>query len=121
MAKRVLIIEDEHNIAKAEELILKDYEVHIAADGEEGLKKAKELKPDLIVLDLMLPKRGGYDVCYQLRQDDELKNIKVLMVTAKNQAIDEDKGMLVGADDYLMKPFEPVELKFLVQRLLNEK
>ena len=120
MKKSVLIIEDEENIAKAEGLILGDeFKIHYAKDGADGLKKAKKIRPDLIVLDLMLPKRGGYDVCYTLRQDDTLKNIKILMVTAKNLPIDEDKGMLVGADYYITKPFEPEELLDSVNRLLK--
>ena len=120
MKKKVLIIEDEQNIANAEMLILKEeYEVHHAPDGEKGLKMIRELKPHLIVLDLMLPKRGGYDVCYHLREDDKLAGIKVLMVTAKNQEIDKEKGFMVGTDDYLTKPFEPEELLSRVQKILN--
>ncbi len=120
MKKDVLIIEDEKPIAEAEAIILEEhFNVHYAYDGEEGLKKAKELKPDLIILDLMLPKRGGYDLCYTLRQDPEFRDIKIVMVTAKNQAIDEDKGMLVGADDYIMKPFEPQELLYVVRQVLS--
>lgn len=122
MAKKdVLIIEDEPNIAKAEALILEDdFNIHHAYDGEEGLKLAKKIKPALIILDLMLPKRGGYDICYNLRQSKELKNTKIIMVTAKNQDIDEDKGMLIGADDYLMKPFEPEELIHIVNQVMSE-
>ncbi len=121
MKKNVLIIEDEENIAKAEELILQDnFNVIIANDGEQGLKKAKEIIPDLIILDLMMPNRGGYDVCYHLRQDDELKHIKILMVTAKDQQIDEDKGMLVGANEYLTKPFEPEDLLNLALTLTKD-
>ena len=118
--KKVLIIEDEPNIAEAEKLILNDhFNVHIAEDGENGLKLAKKLKPDLIILDLMLPKRGGYDICFHLRQDDELKNVKVLMVTAKNQPVDKDKGLLVGTDGYLTKPFEAEELLNRVRTLIK--
>ena len=120
--KSVLIIEDEKAIAKAEALVLEDeFNIHHAFDGTEGLKKAKKIKPDLIILDLMLPKRGGYDLCYTIRQDRDLKNIKIVMVTAKNQEVDEDKGMLVGADDYITKPFEPEELLHIVRQVLNEK
>ena len=116
--KNVLIIEDEENIAKAEGMILgNDFNVHFANDGEIGLKKAKEIKPHLIVLDLMLPGRGGYDICYHLRQNEETKNIKILMVTAKNQQIDEEKGVMVGADEYLTKPFEPDQLLSLAKKL----
>ena len=118
--KTVLIIEDEHNIAEAEKLILQDeFKVHVANDGETGLKLAKQLKPDLIVLDLMLPGRNGYDVCYALRENDELTKIKVLMVTAKNQKLDEDKGLFIGADHYLTKPFDPDQLKSKVKELLK--
>src|SRR3989344_1049922 len=120
MKPTVLIIEDEPNIAEAEKLVLEDhYQVHIASDGEEGLAKAKILIPDLIVLDLMLPKRGGYDVCFHLRQDDKLKGIKVLMLTAKAQEIDQDKGILVGTDLYMTKPFEADELLTNVRSLLK--
>ena len=118
--RKVLIIEDEKNIAQAQKLILEDlYDIEVAYDGEEGLQKAKQLRPDLIVLDLMLPNRGGYDICFNLRQDDELKHVKVLMVTALNQAIDKDKGEMVGTDEYLTKPFEPEQLLNAVKRLLQ--
>jgi len=119
MKKKVLIIEDEENIAKAEGLILGDkFDIHYAKDGEEGLEKVKQIKPDLIILDLMLPNRGGYDVCFNIRQDEELKDIKILMVTAKNLPIDEDKGVLVGTDAYLTKPFEPEQLLEEVNKLI---
>lgn len=118
--KKVLIIEDEETIAKAEGLILEDaYDIHYASDGDEGYQKVKDIKPDLIVLDLMLPNRGGYDLCFHIRQDDDLKDIKILMVTALSQDIDKDKGSMVGADDYLTKPFEPTELRNKVNKLLE--
>ena len=117
--KTILIIEDEKHIAQAQALILGDlYNIHHAYDGDTGLELTKKLKPDLIVLDLMLPNRGGYDVCFNIRQDDELKNTKILMVTALNQSIDQDKGILVGADNYLTKPFEPDDLLSAVRKLL---
>ena len=118
--KSVLIIEDEENIANAQRLILEDdYDVSVAYDGETGLAKIRKHKPDLIVLDLMLPNRGGYDVCFNMRQDPELQDIKVLMVTALNQAIDKDKGVMVGTDAYLTKPFEPAQLLDAVRKLLS--
>ena len=118
--KKVLIIEDEANVARAEQLILQDhFQTHIAGDGETGLEMAKKIMPDLIVLDLMLPKRGGYDLCFNLRQDNALKAIKILMVTAKNQQIDKDKGLMVGADDYLTKPFDTSQLLERVHKLLK--
>lgn len=118
--KSVLIIEDEQNIADAQRMILEDsYSVSVAYDGESGMDKLKKIKPDLVVLDLMLPNRGGYDVCFSLRQDPELQHTKVLMVTALNQPIDEDKGVMVGTDAYLTKPFEPAQLLDAVRKLLS--
>ena len=121
MKKSVLIIEDDENIAKAEELILmSDFNVHIAKDGEEGLKKAEEIKPDLIVLDLMLPNIGGIEVCKKIREHEQLKDTKIVMVTAKDQRKDELKGMGTGADDYIMKPFEADELIHVINQVLNK-
>lgn len=120
MKKKVLIIEDEQNIANAQALILGEaYEVHHAFDGDEGLKKARQLRPHLVILDLMLPKRNGYDVCFNLRQNPSLKNTKIVMITAKNQKIDEDKGMFIGADSYITKPFEPEQLLDVVGQLMK--
>lgn len=122
MRKKVLIVEDEDNIAKAEALILgDDFDIHYAADGRTALVKAQEIIPDLIILDLMLPVRGGYDVCFHIRQNDKLKDTKIVMVTAKNTRHDEDKGMFIGADDYLTKPFEPDELRHVVRQALGTK
>lgn len=121
MKKKVLIIEDEQNIANAQALILGEtYEVHHAFDGDEGLKKARQLRPHLVILDLMLPRRNGYDVCFNLRQNPLLKNTKIVMITAKNQKIDEDKGMFIGADSYITKPFEPEQLLGVVGQLMNQ-
>jgi DNA-binding response OmpR family regulator len=123
MAKKrqsILIIEDEANIANAQKLILgEDYNVSVAYDGETGIQKIHELKPNLIVLDLMLPNRGGYDVCFNVRQDPALKGTKILMVTALNQAVDKQKGVMVGTDAYLTKPFEPHQLLDAVRKLLS--
>ena len=115
--KKVLIIEDEGHIAQAQAIILQEnFDVHIASDGDQGLDLAKKIKPHLIVLDLMLPQRGGYDLCFHVRQDKSIADTKILMVTAKNLQSDRDKGVLVGADDYLTKPFEADDL---LTRALN--
>ena len=119
--KNILIIEDEENIAKAQEIILQEhFKIHHARDGEEGLEKAKELKPDLIILDLMMPKMDGIEVCKSIRADSEMGATKIVMVTAKDKTIDEVKGMETGADDYIMKPFEADELLHVVHQTLNE-
>lgn len=118
--KRVLIIEDEVNIANAQKMILSDeFNVSVAYDGDSGLEKIRALKPDIVVLDLMLPNRGGYDVCFSMRQDPELRDIKVLMVTALTQQVDKEKGVMVGTDAYLTKPFEPDQLLNAVRKLLS--
>ncbi len=121
MKKKVLIIEDEENIARAQELILSEkFSVVIAKDGADGLNKARNLKPDLIILDLMLPKINSIEICRRLRADNYLRDTKIVMVTAKNQPADELRGMETGADDYIMKPFEPEELMYVVNQVLKQ-
>ena len=120
MKKVALIIEDERNIAKAQAMILEEqYDIHHAFDGDEGLKKAEELIPHLIILDLMLPKRNGYDVCFNIRQNKKLNDTKIVMVTAKNQKLDIDKGNFIGADVYITKPFDPDELLNAVEQAMK--
>ncbi|MEK6964398.1 MAG: response regulator [Nanoarchaeota archaeon] len=118
MKKKVLIIEDDPNIAEAERLILeKEFEVFMAHDGSAGLSLCKEIMPDLIILDLMLPKLSGFEVCKMLR--DEGFDKKIVMVTAKTEPRNEIFGMDLGADDYIMKPFEPQELLHVVHQVLK--
>jgi len=88
-------------------------------DGNQGYELAKKHLPDLIVLDLMLPKRGGYDLSFSFRQDENLKNTPILMVTALSQEIDKKKGQMVGANHYMTKPFEADEFLDKVRSLLN--
>lgn len=119
--KKVLIIEDEKNILEAQAIILGDeFRVIKAINGDEGYELAKKHLPDLIVLDLMLPFRGGYDLSFHFRQDEKLKDTKILMVTALSQEIDKKKGKMVGANYYMTKPFEPEEFLSKVKELLSE-
>jgi len=106
---KILIIEDEEAIADLEKdyLELSDFTVEIAADGIEGERKALEGEYDLVVLDLMLPGKDGFEVCRSIR---EKKNIPVIMVSAKKDDIDKIRGLGLGADDYMTKPFSPSEL-----------
>ena len=121
MKKSIVIIEDDVNIARAEELILQNnFDVHVAHDGEQGLNLIKEKKPDIVVLDLMLPKLHGFEVCKRIRQDSDITKTKIVMVTAKNEERDEARGMNLGADDYIMKPFEPIELMHVVNQVLKQ-
>ena len=106
---KILIIEDEQAIAELEKdyLELSGFEVEIASDGNDGLKKALESEQDLIILDLMLPSVDGFEICKQVR---EKKNTPIIMVSAKKEDIDKIRGLGLGADDYMTKPFSPSEL-----------
>ena len=105
MAKKILVVDDEFNVVKLLELILKDkgYEVIVAADGSEALEKTYKEKPDLIILDVMLPKIDGYEVCSKLRADENFKDLPVVLLTGLGMDI--KKGMELGAVSYIGKPF----------------
>jgi DNA-binding response OmpR family regulator len=117
--ERILVVEDELPMRQALEDVLagEDYRVLTAADGERGLQRALEEKPDLILLDIMMPKLDGYAVCAELRR---LSNpVPILMLTAKGQVEDRVTGLDAGADDYLVKPFSTEELLARVRALLR--
>lgn len=119
--KRILLVEDEKDMAYAVTLQLeaKGYEVITASDGREGLDKAHTRKPDLIILDLMLPKLDGYKVCRMLKFDNKYKDIPIILFTARAQESDKKTGKEVGADAYITKPFEPSVLLGTISELLN--
>ena len=116
---RILIIEDEESIRMAleDDLKLEGYAVSSAEDGLQGLSLAKQRGHDLIILDIMLPKMDGFEVCRELRQSGV--NVPILMLTAKSQEIDKVLGLELGADDYVTKPFSPRELLARVKALLR--
>jgi len=112
MTKKVLIVDDEVHIRALLEQTLEDLadagvELFVAQDGEEGLQYVQEEKPDLVFLDVMMPKLNGYQVCEHIKQDPELKDTYVIMLTAKGQAVDKARGQEVQADEYMTKPFDP--------------
>ena len=115
---KILIVEDEEAIADLEKdyLELSGFEVEIASDGTSGLKKALEEGFHLVILDLMLPGVDGFEICRQIR---EVKNIPIIMVSAKKDDIDKIRGLGLGADDYMTKPFSPSELVARVKAHLN--
>ena len=128
MAKRILIIDDDPDLVEAISMILKSkhYEVIVAYGGVEGLEKTKTEKPDLIVLDVMMPDKDGYTVCKELKADPVLCEIPVLLLTAVVSHISTTRfshqmGMETEADDYLDKPVEPVELAKRVEALLSRQ
>jgi len=119
--KRILVIEDEEAMVDLVKMRLEanGYEVITAYDGQEGLDKARKLEPDLIILDLMLPKMDGYKVCGLLKADTRYSKIPVVMFTAKVQEDDVKLGKEVGADAYITKPFEPQTLLGEIEALLQ--
>jgi len=119
MSSRILLVEDEPGLVLTISDLLKTegYEVETATDGESGLAKASGRAFDLAILDIMLPKKSGFDVCRELRQKGV--DIAILMLTAKTQVVDRVVGLKLGADDYVSKPFDPRELLARVEALLR--
>ena len=120
--KRILIVDDEPDLLMALKIRLTaaGFDVIMGKDGAEGLEKARNEKPDLILLDLMLPKINGYKVCRFLKFDENYKNIPVIMLTARAEEDDKTLGMETGADEYMTKPFDNKELISLINKYLNK-
>lgn len=124
MGKKILIVDDELHIRALLEQALEDLEeagveLLTARDGEEGLQYAREEKPDLMFLDVMMPKKNGYEVCETIKQDPDLQAIYVILLTAKGQAVDRVRGEDVRADEYITKPFNPDEILQKASDILN--
>ena len=122
MGKRILIADDEPNIVVALVFLMKQmgHEVRVAATGEEALNAVAEFNPDLILLDVMMPRMSGYDLCQSVRDDPDRHGIKIIMLSAKGRDVDVTKGIAIGADAYFTKPFSTKELTAKVQQLLGE-
>ncbi|MEQ8959277.1 MAG: response regulator [Coleofasciculus sp. C2-GNP5-27] len=115
MNKKVLIVDDEPHIRllmaqTLEELEDEGVEVLIAENGEEAIETIQTEKPDLVFLDVMMPKMNGFDVCYAVKNNLDIKDVYIIMLTAKGQEFDKEKGQQVGADLYMTKPFDPDEV-----------
>jgi len=126
MAKKILIIDDEVHIRALLEHALEDLEdegieLLFAKDGDEGLKAIKKEKPDLIFLDIMMPKMNGYDVCREIKKDPEFNTSYIIMLTAKGQTSDKIRGEEVQADEYITKPFNPDEILDKASAILDIK
>lgn len=121
MSARVLIADDEPSIAMSLEFLLgiSGYTTRVASDGEEALSVARQFQPDLIVLDLMLPRLSGLEVCRTLRADPQQCSVKVLMLTARGATADLERGRAAGVDAYQVKPFSTQDLLSQVRRLLT--
>ncbi|MFV0338563.1 MAG: response regulator [Chthoniobacterales bacterium] len=123
MQATILIVEDEPDVTALLRYNLKRAElgVETAEDGAKGLKKAREILPDVIILDVMMPKMNGFELCRELRADSQTRDICILMLTARGEPEERVKGLELGADDYLTKPFSPRELVLRVQALLRRR
>ncbi|MGQ9507973.1 MAG: response regulator [Thermodesulfobacteriota bacterium] len=123
MKKRILVVDDEIDLVETLRfsLELEGYDVLVSYNGEEALHRARNENPDLILLDVMLPKMDGYKVCRLLKFDERFRHIPVFMLTAKTQEKDRIIGLETGADEYITKPFEMNDLMKKVKKYLEEK
>jgi DNA-binding response OmpR family regulator len=122
MTKRVLIAEDEPNIVVSLEFLMQrsGYEIRTVSSGEDALRAAREFRPDLLLLDVMLPLKSGFEVCQLIRESPELKALKIIMLTAKGREAEIVKGLALGADAYITKPFATQELLETARRLVGQ-
>ena len=122
MSKKILIADDEPSIVAAIEFLLQQggYEVHVARNGEEALELVEACVPDLVLLDVMMPKKSGYEVCTRIRERADWRHIKVVMLSAKGRDAEVNKGLSMGADLYVTKPFSTRELMAKINALLDQ-
>ena len=120
MAKKILIVDDEPNIVISLEFLMKKegFEVAVANDGDEALAKVASFNPDLLLLDVMMPKKSGFEVCEALRADSQRAGLKIVMLTAKGRDTEMAKGLAIGADAYVTKPFSTKDLVVKVKEML---
>jgi len=120
--RRVLVVEDEDNIALALDYLMtrEGYDHDRVADGGAALPKIRAMRPDLVVLDVMLPGVSGYDICRDVRGDPALREVKILMMTARGSSVERRRGQAIGADGFITKPFELKELRQEMRRLLAD-
>jgi len=118
---RILIVEDEESLLKLESILLssKGYQVTGVMDGKSALDEINARKPDLVVLDIMLPELDGFEVCKRIKENPETAGIPVVMLTAKKNSQDYARGMQVGADAYVTKPFKSAQVMELIESLLS--
>jgi len=123
MTKKVLVADDEPNIVAAVEFLLQrsGYEVHVARNGDEALRLVEAQQPDLVLLDVMMPLRSGYEVCMRMRERPEWRHIKIVMLSAKGRDAEVSKGLATGADLYVTKPFSTRDLIGKINNLLEPR
>ena len=121
MTKRILIVDDEPNIVVSLEFLMKreGFEVAVSGDGEAALKSVEEKTPNLVLLDIMLPKKNGFEVCQTIRANPAWQGVKIVMLTAKGRDTEVAKGTALGADAYMTKPFSTKDLIAQVRQMLD--
>jgi DNA-binding response OmpR family regulator len=123
MTRQILVVDDEPSIVLSLEFLMKEagYAVRIAADGDAALKAISAAPPDLVLLDVNMPKRNGYEVCEAVRANPAWKGVRIIMLTAKGRDVERQKGLAMGADDYVTKPFSTHEVVRKVRALLEHE
>jgi len=118
--KKILVVDDEPNVVRTLTFVLKKegYDVSSAVNGEEAIAKVKESKPNLMFLDVMMPKKNGYEVCKELKSDLGLRDIHIVMLSAKGQEADKEMALSLGANEFMSKPFSPIGVIGRVKELL---
>jgi DNA-binding response OmpR family regulator len=122
MANKILVVDDEPNIVLSLEFLMKQagFQVRTAADGEAALAAIAAEQPDLVLLDVMMPRKNGYEVCQAIRANPDWNAVRIIMLTAKGREVEREKGLALGADDYITKPFATQEVVERVRELLAE-
>jgi len=123
MTHSVLVVEDETNILDSLSFLMKraGFEVLVARDGESAMRMMRSRAPDIVLLDVMLPRRDGYEVCREIRARPEWRDVRILMLSAKGRDLDRRKGLDLGADDYITKPFSTREIVRRVRELVEDE
>lgn len=120
MTHKILIVDDEPNIVMSLEFLLKKegFQIDTAGDGDAALEKIRSFMPDLVLLDVMMPKKSGFEVCEILRADPAYANLRIIMLTAKGRDTEQAKGLALGADAYMLKPFSTKDLVVKIRDVL---
>jgi len=123
MTKKILIVDDEANIVISLEFLIRQagYEFRVAHNGKEALERVATFEPDLILLDVMMPQINGFEVCRRIRENPDWQDVKIIMLTAKGREVEVTKGLALGANSYVIKPFSTKELMAEVKRVLGEE
>ncbi|MDH4163450.1 MAG: response regulator [Nitrospirota bacterium] len=123
MQKKILIADDNENIRDALTYLLEDegYELFLAKDGKDTIRMVREHHPDVLFLDIMMPEINGYDVCKTIKEDPALKQTHIIILTAKGQVAEQERGKEAGADEYIVKPFSPMDILSKIKTILGNR